>query len=162
MWDSPGSWADLLKNDGAYANGLNAHARLSTAVATDQFAEITYEQDPGSASWVGVTTRVQGPGNGSGYLAIVYAGEVRLYRADDSGSLAFTLLASSAANVSAAPRRLRLESRGNTHKVYLNGIQLIEHTATGTIYVTGQPGLAASVFGGPQVRMQSFTGGDLP
>ena len=87
VWDSPGAWADLQKNNGAYAAGLNAQARLVAAAITaaDQYAEITYDQDPGAASWVGVTTRVQGAGNGSGYLAIVYAGEVRLYRTDDSG-----------------------------------------------------------------------------
>ncbi len=51
----------------------------------DQYSEITYDQDPGANSWPGVMTRIQGAGNGSGYLAIAYAGEVRLYRTDDSG-----------------------------------------------------------------------------
>ena len=60
-----------------------APGRLVTPASADQYSEITYDQDPGSASWVGVTTRIQGAGNGSGYLAIVYAGEVRLYRTDD-------------------------------------------------------------------------------
>ena len=63
---------------------------MTPAVGPNQYAEITYDQNPGSASWVGVTTRTQGAGNGSGYLAIVYAGEVRLYRTDDTGSLNFT------------------------------------------------------------------------
>ena len=145
MWDSPGSWADLQKNNGAYAPGLNAQARLVTpAVGADQYSEITYDQDPGSSSWVGVTTRMQGAGNGSGYLAIVYAGEVRLYRTDDSGSLNFTLLASASAPIGTAPRRLRLESEGNTHRVYFNGTLMITHSATGTIYSSGQPGIAAS------------------
>ena len=74
-WDSPGSSADLQKDNGAYATGLNAQARLVTpAVGADQYAEITYDQDPGLAgqSWVGVATRIQGAGNGSGYLAIAY------------------------------------------------------------------------------------------
>ena len=48
-------------------------------LGADQFAEITYDQDPGANSWVGVMTRVQGASNGSGYLAIAYAGQVRLY-----------------------------------------------------------------------------------
>ena len=105
---SPGSWADLQKSNGAFAAGLNAQARLvAPALGPDQYSEITYSQDPGAASWVGVTTRTQSAANGSGYLAIVYAGEVRLYRADDSGSLNFTLLASAAANIGTAPRRLR-------------------------------------------------------
>jgi hypothetical protein len=161
-WASPGTWADLRMSDGAYAVGLNALGRLVTpAVGADQYSEITYNQDPGASSWVGVATRIQGPDNGSGYLAIAYAGEVRLYRADDSGSLSFTLLASASANVGASPRRLRLESEGNTHRVYFNGTQLISHSATGTLYSSGQPGLAASVFGGPQVKILSFQGGTL-
>jgi hypothetical protein len=162
MWDSPGAWADLHKNDGAYAVGLNAQGRLVTpATAPAQYSEITYDQDPGSSSWVGVATRVQGGGNGSGYLAIAYAGEVQLYRTDDSGSLNFTFLASASADLGSAPRRLRLESEGNTHRVYLNGTQMISHSATGTVYSSGQPGIAASVFGGPQVKILSFEGGNL-
>jgi hypothetical protein len=104
---------------------------------------------------------VQGGGNGRGYLAIVYAGEVRLYRTDDSGGLNFTLLASAGANLGAEPRRLRLESQGNVHRVFLNGTELISHNASGTVYSAGQPGIAASVFGGPQVRILSFEGGNL-
>jgi hypothetical protein len=161
-WDSPGAWADLRTSNGAFAVELNAAGRLVTpTVAADQYAEITYDQDPGSLSWVGVTTRTQGPGNGSGYLAIVYAGEVRLYRTDDTGSLNFTMLAAVSAPIGTAPRRLRLESEGDTHRVYFNGAQVISHTATGTIYASGQVGIAASVFGGPQVKILSFEGGDL-
>jgi hypothetical protein len=163
-WDSPGSWADMQKDNGAFATGLNAQARLVTpAVGADQYAEITYDQDPGLAgqSWVGVATRIQGAGNGSGYLAIAYAGEVRLYRTDDAGGLNFVLLASASADIGTAPRRLRLESEGNTHRVYFNGVLMITHVATGTIYATGQPGIAASVFGGPQVKILSFEGGSL-
>jgi hypothetical protein len=129
-------------SNGAFAVWLNAQARLVTpAQGSNQYSEITYDRDPGSLSWVGVATRTQGPGNGSGYLAIVYAGEVRLYRTDDTGGLHFTMLASANAAVDTAPRRLRLESEGNTHRVYLNGTQLISHTATGTVYSGGQPGV---------------------
>jgi hypothetical protein len=130
-------------------------------LTADQFAEITYDQDPGTSSWIGVTTRVQSVANGSGYLAIVYAGEVRLYRTDDAGGLNFTLLASAAVSAGTAPRRLRLESQGNTHRVYFNGTLVVTHAATCTIYTSGQPGIAASVFGGPQVKILSFAGGDL-
>ena len=105
MWDTPGSWTSLKKNNGAYTTNTTSAARLVTPViGADQYAEITYDQDPGAASWAGVMTRVQGPGNGSGYLAIAYAGEVRLYRTDDTGSLNFTLLASASASVGTAPR----------------------------------------------------------
>jgi hypothetical protein len=162
MWESPGSWADLHVNNGAYATWLNGQARLVTPLLNpDQYSEITYDQNPGSASWVGVATRIQGPSNGSGYLAIAYAGQVRLYRTDDAGGLNFTLLASANAPIGTAPRRLRLESQGNTHRVFLNGTQMISHNATGTIYPSGQPGIAASVFGGPTVRILTFEGGSL-
>ena len=163
-WDSPGAWVDLQKDNGAYAIGLNAQARLVTPpVAADQYAEITYDQDPGilGQSWVGVATRSHAT-NGTGYLAIVYAGEVRLYRTDNSGGLKFKLLASASAATGAAPRKLRLESQGNVHRVYFNGVLMFSHIATGTIYATGQPGIAASVLaGGPQVKILSFEGGSL-
>ena len=160
MWDSPGAASDLRKNAGAYAIDSYGHARLVTpTVAADQYSEITYSQDPGSASWVGVTTRVQGAANGSGYLAIAYGGGVRLYRVDDTGSVAFTHLASASADIAAAPRRLRLESQGTTHRVYLNGVQLIN--TSGAPYPAGQPGVAAAVFGGPTVKILSFEGGSI-
>jgi hypothetical protein len=157
MWQRPGSWGSLKKSNGAYATTANAGARLALPVVSgDQAAEITYDQDPGSGSWVGVLTRVQGPGNGSGYLAIAYAGQVRLYRADDvQGQLRFTWLAGANAGVSVAPRHLRLESEGTTHRVYFNGVQMLSHTDTS--YATGQPGIAAAVFGGPTVRVLAFS-----
>ncbi|MDD1751272.1 MAG: PQQ-dependent sugar dehydrogenase, partial [Methanothrix sp.] len=69
MWDTPGSWTALKKNSGVYSIDVTSAARLAApVVAADQFADITYDQDPGSSSWVGVMTRVQGPTNGSGYL----------------------------------------------------------------------------------------------
>ena len=160
MWDSPGAASDLRKNAGAYAVDSYGHARLVTpTIATDQYSEITYSQDPGSASWVGVTTRVQGAANGSGYLAIAYGGGVRLYRVDDTGSVAFTHLASASADIAAAPRRLRLESQGTTHRVFLNGVLVI--STSETRYPAGQPGIAAAVFGGPTVKILSFGGGSL-
>ena len=134
---------------------------MTPSLSADQFSEITYDQDPGSSSWVGVTTRTQSASNGSGYLAIAYAGEVRLYRADDTGALTFTLLASATINVATAPRQLRLESQGNTHRVFFNGAQVINHAASGTTYTGGQPGVAASTFGGPQLKILSFSGGSI-
>jgi hypothetical protein len=162
VWDSPGSWLDLQKNSGAFTAAMNAAARRVTpSITPDQYAEITFDQDPGAGSWVGVTTRVQSGGNGSGYLAIAYAGQVRLYRADDAGALSFTLLASANVSLSTAPRRLRLESEGNTHRVYFNGSQVIGHTAVAPLYLSGQPGIAASTFGGPQVKILSFEAGPI-
>jgi hypothetical protein len=142
---------------------MNALGRLvQPAVVGDQYAEITYNRSPGAGgSWVGVSTRVQGPGNGSGYLAIAYAGEVRLYRTDDTGGLQFTLLAAASANLGLAQRRLRLESEGGTHRVYFNGTQVISHVATGTTYAGGQPGIAASVSGGRTVKILSFEAGPI-
>src|ERR1700751_1407893 len=104
-------------------------------------------------------TRVQGKSNGSGYLAIAYAGRVRPYRTDDSGTLIFPLLASASADVGAAARRLRLESHGANHRVYFNGTLALSYTQSS--YTSGQPGLAGSVFGGPTVKMLSFIGGAL-
>ena len=69
----------------------------------DQFAEITYDQDPGVAGWRGVMTRVQRANNGSGYLAIAYTSQVHLYRTDDNGSLNFTLFASAPASLQRLP-----------------------------------------------------------
>ena len=101
-------------------------ARLATpTVSADQFSEITFDQNLGTTTWVGVTTRVQGANNGSCYLAIAYAGGVWLYRTDDSGSLSFTQLASANVDITVVPRRLRLESQGANHRVYFNGALLI-------------------------------------
>ncbi len=163
LWGTPGSWSAVRKDNGAYSVDLLASARLATpTMGADQYSEITYDQDPGANSWPGVMTRIQGAGNGSGYLAIAYAGEVRLYRTDDSGTLNFTLLASASASVGTAPRRLRLESQGANHRVYFNGVQLISYTASGgAVYSSGQPGIAASIFGGPTVKILSFVGGTL-
>jgi hypothetical protein len=160
MWGATGSWTTLKKNSGAYSTNTTSAARLvAPAVSADQYAEITYDQDPGSASWPGVMTRVQGASNGSGYLAIAYAGQVRLYRTDDRGTLNFPLLASANASVGVAPRRLRLESQGTNHRVYFNGVLLLSYTDSSNVYTTGQPGIADAVFGGPTVKILSFTGG---
>lgn len=160
MWDTPGVWAALSKNNGVYSNTINGAARMACPmVIADQFAEITYDQDPGSASWPGVMTRVQSRTNGSGYLAIAYSGQVRLYRANDNGGLGFTMLAAVNAAVGTAPRRLRLESLGSTHRVYFNGALVL--TFTDTTFTTGQPGIGDSVFGGPTIRILSFSGGSL-
>lgn len=160
MWGTAGAWAALNKNNGAYSGTINGAARLlSPTVIADQFAEITYGQDPGNASWPGVMTRMQGPANGGGYLAIVYSGQVRLYRANDNGGLGFTMLAAVNAAIGTDPRRLRLESQGSTHRVYFNGVLVL--TFTDTTFTTGQPGIADSVFGGPAVRIPSFSAGAL-
>jgi glucose/arabinose dehydrogenase/S-formylglutathione hydrolase FrmB len=160
MWDTPGSWTSLKKNNGAYSTDLRSAARLvAPAIGADQYAEITYDQDPGASAWPGVMTRIQGPANGSGYLAIAYAGQVRLYEADDTGSLNFSLLASANVDLGAAPRDLRMESQGATQRVYFNGV--LEITYTSSVYTTGQPGIAASIFGGPTVRILSFVGGSM-
>jgi len=161
VWDTPGSWCSLKKNNGVYTTGGNCGERLVTpSLGGNQFAEITYDQDPGSGSWVGVLTRVQGAANGSGYLAIAFDGSVRLYRANDSGgSLNFTLLGSADTNVGVAPRRLRLESQGTSHRVYFNGVLML--SLTDATYTTGQPGIADAIFGGVTVKTLSFSGGEL-
>jgi hypothetical protein len=85
---------------------------------------------------------------------------VRLYRADDvQGQLQFTWLAAANAPVSAAPRQLQLASDGTTHRVSFNGVELLSHTDA--TYATGQPGIAAAVFGGPTVRILSFSAASL-
>lgn len=163
VWDTPGSWDSLQKNDGAYSTSKSSAARLVTPVTDpDQFAEIVYDQDPGPDSWVGVITRVQGSGNGSGYLALASNSQVVLFRSDDSAMLNFTLLASASASLGAAPRQLRLESFGSTHRVYFNGALEFTYTDPSNLYAIGQPGIAASVYGGPTVKILSFNGGALP
>ena len=124
------------------------HGWLPRSSSDDQYSEITYSQDPGSSSWVGLTTHIKEPTNGSGYLAIAYAEQVQLYRMDDSGSMSYTLLASANAPVGVAPMRLRLESQGCKHRVYLNGVKYID--VTETRYIKGQPGIADSVLGDRQ------------
>ena len=162
MWATTGSWGSLSKNNGAYTTTLTSAARLaSPVVGPDEFAEITFDQDPGSAAWPAVMTRIQSATNGSGYLAIAYNGEVILYQTDDTGSLNFTWLAAADATLGTAPRRLRLESQGNVHRVYFNGTLMITYTDTSNAYPTGTPGIAAAIFGGPTVHILTFSGGSL-
>ena len=160
VWDTPGAWGSMAKNNGAYGNGTDM-ARLTTPLmSADQFSEITFDQNLGSSSWVGVATRIQGTKNGSCYLAIAYAGGVWLYRTDDTGTLSWTQLASATVDITVAPRRLRLESQGANHRVYFNGVLLINYTASGTVYTTGQPGIAEYV-SGVAAKILSFAGGSL-
>ena len=160
MWGTPGAWGSMAKNNGAYGPATDM-ARLTTpAVSADQFSEITFDQNLGSSSWVGVTTRIQGANNGSCYLAIAYDGQVRLYRTDDSGSLSWTQLGSASVDITVAPRRLRLESQGANHRVYFNGVLLINYTASGTVYTTGQPGIAAFA-SASTAKILTFSGGSL-
>jgi hypothetical protein len=162
MWSTPGSWTSLKKNNEAYSTNVTSAAMLLTPVVNaDQYAEITYDQDPGPSSWPGVITRVQGAANGSGYLAIVCAGQVLLYRTDDNGTLSFVLLASANVDAGAAPRRLRLESQGANHRVYFNGLLTLSYADIGNVYTTGQPGIASSFSGGTTIGILSFTGGVL-
>ena len=141
-WSTTGSWSSMQKNNGAYTTSADAGAILETpAVGPDQYAEISFDQDPGTAGWPGVMTRVQGANNGSGYLAIAYGEQVRLYRTDDNGSLNFTELASADVNLATSPRQLRLESQGSTHRVYFNGVPMITYTDANNTYAAGQRGL---------------------
>ena len=156
-WATVGSWGAMSKNNGAYSTGVAAAQMMNPAVGPDQFAEITYDHDPGTSGWVGVMTRMQGPGNGSGYLAFAYSGQVMLYRVDDNGSLGWNGLASANVDVSVAPRDLRLESQGNNHRVIFNGQLLISYTDSNNVYTSGQPGIAAATFS----YILSFTGGVL-
>ena len=126
----------------------------------DQFSEITFDQNLGTTSWVGVTTRVQSASNGSCYLAIAYNGGVLLYRTDDTGTLSWTQLAVATVDITVAPRDLRLESQGSTHRVYFNGVELINYTEGSPVYTTGQPGVA--VFqDASTAKILTFMGGSL-
>ena len=157
MWGTAGSWQPMSKNNGAYSTSVSAARMVNPLAPPDQFAEITYDHDPGTTGWVGVMTRMQGPTNGSGYLAFAYAGQVQLYRVDDNGSLGWNLLKSANVDVSVAPRRLRLESQGSNHRVIFNGVLLINYTDSSNVYTAGQPGIAVSTFG----TILSFSGGSL-
>src|SRR5260370_39878374 len=107
---------------------------------------MTVAQDTGTRGWVGVMSRMEGATNGGGYLAFAYAGQVWLYRVDDNGSLNWNGLASANVDVSVAPRDLRLESQGSTHRVIFNGLLLITYTDSSNVYTAGQPRMAGSSF----------------
>ncbi len=160
MWSTAGAWASMAKNNGAYGAATNM-ARLATPmVSADQFSEITFDQNLGSASWVGVTTRVQSASNGSCYLAIAYNGQVSLFRVDNTGTLNYTQLGQANVDITAAPRDLRLESQGAAHRVYFNGVQLINYTESAPVYTTGQPGVAVYQ-NSSTAKILTFTGGSL-
>ena len=140
LWIKPGAWAAMAKNNGAYGTATNMASVAAPTMSADQFSEITFDQNLGTTSWVGVTTRVQSASNGSCYLAIAYNGGVLLYRTDDTGTLNWTQLATATVDITVAPRDLRLESQGATHRVYFNGVELISYTESTQVYTAGQPG----------------------
>lgn len=163
-WSAPGSWANLEESSGTgvfpATAGTTAAARLvSPSIGPIQYSEITYDTDPGASNWVGIMTRIQGSGNGSGYLVIAFDGEILLYRADDTGSLAFTPLGTVTAVLSTSPRDLRLESSGSTHNVYFNGALVM--TRTDATYTTGQPGIVSFYASSVTAKITSFSGGDI-
>ncbi len=160
MWNKPGAWASMAKNNGAYGTAANMAGLATPMVSADQFSEITFDQNLGSTSWVGVTTRVQGASNGSCYLAIAYNGGVLLFRTDDTGTLSWTQLAGASVDITAAPRDLRLESQGASHRVYFNGVELINYTESAPVYATGQPGIAVYQ-NASTAKILTFTGGSL-
>lgn len=147
----------MSKNNGNYTNGVSAARVADPLLSPDQFAEITYDHDPGSSGWPGAMTRIQGSTNGSGYLALAYGGTVRLYRVDDTGSLNWNELATANVDVSVTPRYLRLESQGNTHRVIFNGVLLITYTDPNNVYTAGQAGIAAATYS----TILSFSAGAL-
>ena len=159
LWNKPGAWASMAKNNGAYGTAANMAGLATPMVSADQFSEITFDQNLGSASWVGVTTRVQGANNGGCYLAIAFNGGVWLFRTDDTGTLSWTQLAGANVDITAAPRDLRLESQGASHRVYFNGTPLINYTENAAVYTTGQPGVA--VYQNASAKILTFTGGSL-
>ena len=103
-------------------------------------------------------TRVQGASNGSGYLAIAYAGQVRLYRTDDTGGLNFTLLAAANASVGTAP-----DGCGWSRRAVRTGV--LQRRAVDQLqrrrYAVGQPGIAVAIFGGPTMKILTFAGGSI-
>ena len=147
----------MSENNGANAVGTDAAMVTNPLLGPDEYSEITYSRDPGTSTWVGVMTRIQGAKNGGGYLAFAYAGAVWLYRVDDNGSLNWNELATANVDVSVAPRDLRLESQGNTHRVIFNGVVLITYTDPNNVYTSGQPGIAAFGFS----SILTFSGGTL-
>jgi hypothetical protein len=149
----------MSENNGADAPGTDAAMMRNPLVDADQYAEITYDHDPGTNGWVGLMSRMQGPSNGGGYLAFAYNRAVWFYRVDDNGGGAFVWneLASASVDVSVAPRDLRLESQGNIHTVMFNGTVLITYTDPNNVYSAGQPGIAAATFS----TILSFSGGNL-
>ena len=155
------SWVGVTTRVQSASNGsCNMAAVATPMMSAGQFSEITFDQNLGTASWVGVTTRVQSASNGSCYLAIAYNGGVWLYRTDDTGTLNWTQLATANVDITVAPRDLRLESQGATHRVYFNGVQLISYTESVQVYTTGQPGVAVYQ-NASTAKILTFTGGSL-
>ena len=140
LWIKSGAWAAMAKNNGAYGAATNLASVSTPTMSADQFSEITFDQNLGTASWVGVTTRFSAS-NGSCYLAIAYNGGVLLYRTDDTGTLSWTQLAAATVDITVAPRDLRLESQGHPPGVFQRSAA--DHLHGGpAVYTTGQPGIA--------------------
>ena len=123
-----------------------ARASSLTASAGNQAiqAEVTPRAAVGSNAWVGLTTRRDG--SNYYYITLRASGTLDLKRMVNG---AFTTLATAAANFSTGQKyRLRLESIGTLHRVYLDDVAVLTaRDATlreGVVKLTPTPARAAA------------------
>ena len=136
--------------------------RNTPTISGAQFSQATVSTFAATNGQALVTTRMASDTDGDCYLWYAYDGwnAIRLYRADDTGTIAFTQLGANFTPTAVAGDILRLESDGSTHTCKKNGVS--QGTRTDATYATGQPGLAVGwAVAETDSEMDDWSGGDL-
>lgn len=144
---SVGSYPGNLRISGNQATGhsgfgaLSASKVASPSFAANQSCSITLT----AAANVGCGVRMQS-GSGAGYKLVPYsATRLAIYRVDDSGSIADTLLTfDDPGPTMGAGDVLTLTISGSTLTAKLNGVLDSAMTTTDSTYATGQPFILAN------------------
>lgn len=165
----PGALTDVQKVSGqvrVVTEATNAGARyVGTTFAGDHSSEITLGSGFPTAAvvFIAAATRMQGNSDGSCYIAFTQGeNAIGVYRIADTGSIAFNQLGGNFTGLLlAAGTRVRLESVGSTHEVFVNDVS-IGTRSDGTL-TGGAPGIVmvAEAGNGARDLITAWSAADL-
>lgn len=160
------NWTDLqgtlqiLSNKVVSAEDVFAVSRRNGTYAADQYCQAVLTQTPGFDGLVGPMTRIPagtGSGNASGY-ALHFRKDQVFFGRMDAGS--YTNFVQTTATTTSGDT-WRIESVGNTHKVYVNGVQeAVIGTITDSTYPTGSCGICG-LYNQNDTQLDAWEGGDI-
>lgn len=165
-WTSgEGAFSDcqILLNSLEGTSGTSGCRVLTPTFANNQSAEMTFAVG-GAVTSMGIMVRVQGVGDGSGYLLFADSlTQLTIYKVTDSGSIGATPIgASYTVATMLVGDKIKLEATGTTTttlKAYLNGVSIgTERTDSSSPYTGGNPG---TYFSAASHFITLFTATDL-
>lgn len=187
LWTSgPGGLANVNTEFGLAYSAVDINTYFSHSGArrnlplmdTEQFSENNVCDVPDGGAWVGCATNIQSETDGTCYfLLLFHNGNLMLYRYDDPDpthiystpysdptSADFTNLGTVNIGTVTGPLAMRLESKSDGLRAYINGVQKTFDTGSvvvdpGIQITGGQPGIC--FFARPQeANIRQWTGGD--